>query len=414
MSTNRQIPLFQPQSVDDLTQFTELQHTISLFQDFLLKEGKSEHTVKAFTSDLQLLAERAGDDTPVGEFTTETLNDFLQWLENGRGVPCSRKSYARRVTTLKVYFKWLHGLQVLPIDPAAPVLQRSGPAPLARILSPAEITEALAYARSLRSGEKPDARPETLFRLVLDTGIKKGETVALKREHIDRTSAEHPILTIKHKVRNVYKERKIELDAAWLRLLDEYLMQYSPKNDLIFDCTARNLEYVLADIAEGAELPKISFEMLRWTCAVRDYRAGIEPEAIRDALLRQVTAPVRWVESLRRMVAEVGLSYEAGIAGSRVSGAPGSGGRRLKSGGNTSGGRESTCISSGDFFVPTPSADFTCPQPASIARHAAAATSDRITDQSDPISVTSFPSLPSRPGAILRRRNRTPAKPPPT
>ena len=92
---NRQIPLFQPATVEDINQLTELRYTIVLFQQYLQKEGKSEHTIKAFTADLQLLAEYSGETTPVGEFTTERLNAFLHWLENGRGVPCSRKSYAR-------------------------------------------------------------------------------------------------------------------------------------------------------------------------------------------------------------------------------------------------------------------------------------------------------------------------------
>lgn len=298
----RQIPLFQPGSVEDLNRHTQLRHTISLFQDYLLNEGKSEYTVKAFTSDLQLLSEHSGEDTPVGAFTTQALNTFLEWLEHGRGVPCSRKSYARRVTTLKVYFKWLHSIGAIPHDPARAVLQRSGPAPLAQILAPDEVQQALSHARSLRRGDKPDARPELLFRLLLDTGIKKGETVALKPEHIDRSSPEHPLVIIKHKVRNIYKERRIELDPDWLRLLDEYLAQYTPKNDFIFDCTARNLEYVLADLAEGADLPKISFEMMRWTCAVRDYRAGMEPDAIRDKL---GLSDASWIEThskIRRLV----------------------------------------------------------------------------------------------------------------
>ncbi len=298
----RQLPLFQPTSVQDLNAHTQLRQTVALFQDYLLKEGKSEHTIKAFTSDLQLLAEHLGDDTPVGRFTTQGLNEFLDWLEHGRGVPCSRKSYARRVTTLKVYFKWLHSLGVIEHDPAKAVLQRSGPAPLAQVLSPEQVQEALAHARSLRRGDKPDPRPETLFRLLLDTGIKKSETVALRREHIDRASPDHPVLMIKHKVRNVYKERKIMLDPHWLPLLDEYLAQYTPKNDAIFDCTARNLEYVLSDLSEGAGLPKMSFEMLRWTCAVRDYRAGMPPDAIRDKL---GLSEASWVEThskIRRLV----------------------------------------------------------------------------------------------------------------
>ena len=285
-----------------MTPQTPLRQTVSLFQQYLAREGKSEHTVKAFTSDLQLLLEYSGAESRIGTFTTNSLNYFLNWLENGRGVPCSRKSYARRVTTLKVYFKWLHAMAIIPHDPAKAILQRSGPAPLSRVLSPDEIEQAVFYARSLRRGEKPDARPETLFRLLLDTGIKKSETAALKREHIDRTSAAYPMLLIKHRVRNVYKERRIELQAGWLRLLDEYLSQYAPRHDVIFNCTARNLEYVLADIAEGAELPKISFEMMRWTCAVRDFRAGMEPDAIRDKL---GLSDASWVEThskIKRLV----------------------------------------------------------------------------------------------------------------
>ncbi len=300
MSDVRQMPLFpnQPASVQDLNRFTEFRHTITLFQDYLLKEGKSEHTVKAFTSDLQLLAENTGDDTPLGEYTTSKLNAFLDWLEFERGVPCSRKSYARRVTTIKVYFKWLHSLNVIPHDPAKPVLQRSGPAPLATILAPDQVQEALAFARHLGRGEKPDARPEMLFRLVLDTGIKKGETVSLTREHINRDDPQNPVLIVKHKMKNVYKERTIALDPDWLDVFDTYMAQYN-LHDTLFNCTARNLEYVLEDISTGAGLPvKISFEMLRWTCGVRDFRAGDDPEKIRDKLGLSDTS---WIETFGKI-----------------------------------------------------------------------------------------------------------------
>lgn len=284
--SNRQLPLFPDQvhSIADINRYTQLQHTLVLFQEHLRKEGKSEHTIKAFTADLQLLAEHDGADQAIGLFTTTALNEFFYWLENGRGVPCSRKSYARRVTTLKVYFKWLQTIGALAHDPAKAVLQRSGPAPLATILSPDDIQEALTYARMLNQGEKADIRPLMLFRLILDTGIKKGEASRLTLAHIRREDLQAPILEIKHKVRNVYKERHIPLYADWLPLLDEYRAQYAIK-DLVFTCTARNLEYVLSGISDGAGLPmKISFEMLRWNCAVRDYQAGMEPNEIREKL----------------------------------------------------------------------------------------------------------------------------------
>lgn len=296
MSDLRQIPLFQnqPATPADLNIHTELRYTIPLFQQHLLKEGKSQHTVNAFTADLQLLTENTGGETPIGEYTTNKLNDFLEWLEHGRGVPCSRKTYARRVTTLKVYFKWLFNIHAIPHDPAKAVLQRSGPAPLAYALSPEEIRTALVAARGMRKGDEVDTRPEMLFSLILDTGIKKGEAVAVKPADIERFNLTKPVLIVKHKVRNIFKERRIELDSDWLRLLDEYVMQYAPK-DGIFNCTARNLEYILSDIGEAAAIGiKISFEMLRWTSAVRDMREGKDEEYIREKL---GLSPISWQET---------------------------------------------------------------------------------------------------------------------
>jgi site-specific recombinase XerD len=290
MSDLQQMPLFsqKPEKAEDITRHTPFKATLDLFAEHLHREGKSEHTVNAFRADLRLLLEYLTDHEPgpipVGQFTTSKLNRFLVWLESGRGVPCSRKSYARRVTTLKVYFKWLYGLGAVPLNPAESILQRSGPAPLSEVLSPSQIRHAIHYAGTMRKGDEIDTRPEMLLRLLLDTGIKKSEAERLTRASIDRANPRQPLLTIRHKSRSVYRERHINLDPDWLNLFDLYLMQYQPK-ETIFTCSMRNLEYILTDIGEGAEIPfKLSFEVLRWTCAVRDYRAGMEARAIREKL----------------------------------------------------------------------------------------------------------------------------------
>ncbi|RMF78677.1 MAG: hypothetical protein D6737_13975 [Chloroflexi bacterium] len=300
MSTNRQLPLLpgHPATVDDLNRQTPLQATVALFQEHLRKEGKSDHTIKAFTSDLLLLADYSDGTTPIGHYTTTLLNEFLHWMEHERGVPCSRKTYARRVTTLKVYFKWLHELGAITSDPAKAVLQRSGPAPLPVILSPTEVRHAIMGARMMTRGEVLDTRPELLFRLLLNTGIKKNETMRLTPSDIDRSNPSMPILTVRYKVRNVFKERRVKLDPDWLGLFDAYMAQYRP-DGTIFNCTARNLEYILADIGEQAGIPvKISFEMLRWTSAVLDYREGVDPEAIREKL---GLSPTSWHETFNKI-----------------------------------------------------------------------------------------------------------------
>lgn len=299
MTDVRQLPLFPalPASEADLNPQTLLRDAVTLFQRHLFSEGKTEHTVKSFTSDLQLLVEHSGDDVALGKFKTSDLNAFLEWMEIGRGIPCSRKTYARRVTTLKVFFKWLTAIHAIPHDPALAILQRSGPAPLAEILSPDEVSRVIAYASSLRRGEKPDARPEMLFRLLVDTGIKKSETMRLTPADVVRDNP--PTLIVKHKdARNVYKERIIPLNPDWLPVLDAYLLQYKPQTEII-NCTARNLEYILEDLGNGAGIPqKISFEMLRWTSAVRDFQTEIDPNTIREKL---GLSEISWYETFAKI-----------------------------------------------------------------------------------------------------------------
>ncbi|MDX2160720.1 MAG: tyrosine-type recombinase/integrase [bacterium] len=298
-TTVRQLPLFTtlPASEADLNPRTRLKDTITLFQQHLLRQGKTEHTIRAFTADLQLLGEWGGDEMMIGAYTTTTLNAFLHWLEYERGVPCSRKSYARRVTTLKVFFRWLHALAAVQIDPANAILQRSGQAPLSEALNPQEIDAAFQYAFMLRRhAEKPDSRPEMLFRLLIMTGIKKGEAVNLTLNDIERSPA---VLAVNHhSPKDVYKERRIDLEPDWLPVYDAYLVQYRPR-DAVFTCTARNLEYILDDVGKGAGIePKLSFEMLRWTSAVRDYRAGADPDAIRDKL---GLSKISWTETFDKI-----------------------------------------------------------------------------------------------------------------
>mgnify|MGYP001191753497 CR=1 FL=1 len=297
---SRQLPMFPTEPVveEDLSASTHLRDSVTLFQQRLIKDGKSAHTVESFTSDLQLFAEFVGAGQRLGSVTTGDLNAFLRWLEYERGVPCSRKSYARRVTTLKVFFKWLHALGALPADPALAVLQRSGPAPLAAILSAEDVFACQSAARGLRGGPKPDARPALLFGLLLDTGIKKSEAMRLTPEDFHQEGPE-PILHVrKTGAGDVYHERRLPLSDGLLPVLDQYLEQYTPKTSL-FTCTARNLEYVLENLGELAGVErKISFEMMRWTSAVRDYQAGRDPNAIREKL---GLSRISWVETLRKI-----------------------------------------------------------------------------------------------------------------
>jgi integrase/recombinase XerD len=279
----------ESQRVLPLTAESSLQAALGLFEKHMQEQGFSINTVKAFASDIRLLGRYIGIGQPIGQIATKNLNDFLDWLVKDRGVPCSPKSYSRRVTSLKAFFGWLHEAGVLPTDPSAAVIQRSVSSPLAEAPDPVDLDRALAVAQSWREGSdgrKPDARPYLLLTLLLQTGIKKGEAMAIVPNHIDDSDLAHPVLYVRYaNPRLRYKERKLPLEPEWLPVLDEYMSQYRP-TDTLFTCTARNLEYILHDIAEAADLDPalLSFENLRWAAALRDWDARVEPDDIRQKL----------------------------------------------------------------------------------------------------------------------------------
>lgn len=268
-----------------LTENALLQPAIQAWRFYLNDQGRSPHTVKAFIADLNLLDDFLPPDQTLGEISLKDLENFTDWLENDRGVPCSPKSLSRRITSLKSFFRWLQNSAVLLVDPAEKLVQRSVTSPLPDVLSPEEIEKALAAAREFRYSEQPDARPYTLIKLLLETAIKKGECQSIALKHLSLEEPEKAFVFIRYtNPRYRYKERKIPLSKDWVDSFDEYVNQYEP-DERLFPWTPRRLEYILEDIKEAAGLEKrISFDMCRWTSVLQDLVDGVESDKIRQKL----------------------------------------------------------------------------------------------------------------------------------
>lgn len=272
-------------SVDSTNSQTLLPPAINAWKIYLEDQGRSIHTIKAFSADINLLSNYLSPDKPLGAITTNDLNTFLHWMQNGRGVSCSPKTFSRRITSLKSFFRWLQQYGAIIIDPAERVVQKSVISPLPPILSTDEYKYVLKIANNYRYKEKPDARYYTLVRLLLDTGIKKGETLTLTTNHIDLEAPNEPIIFIRYaSPQNRYKERKIKISEEWIEAYKEYQSQYD-LSEKLFPWSPRRLEYLLQDIGEQAGLDKqLSFLTCRWTSALKDLTSGVDPNHIRQKL----------------------------------------------------------------------------------------------------------------------------------
>jgi len=268
-----------------LSERTLLQPAIQAWKIFLNDQGRSPHTIKAFIADLNLLDTFLAPDFTIGETKLQDLENFTNWLENERGVPCSPKSLARRITSLKSFFRWLQNGGVLLINPAEKLVQRSVTSPLPKVMTQNEVIVALEKADAFREADQPDARPFTLLKLLLETGIKKGECHSIGLNHLSLEDPDNAYVFIRYtNPRYRYKERKIPISKEWIEAFNEYVSQYKPEERL-FPWTPRRLEYILEDITEAAGFDKrISFDMCRWTSVLTDLIAGCEPEKLRQKL----------------------------------------------------------------------------------------------------------------------------------
>jgi site-specific recombinase XerD len=292
MSQTHQLSLFRPGGTDasaaplseprEPTRLTTLLAAASPFHDEMLRRGLSAHTIKAFLLDLKLFTSFAGAGQQIGNISSRNIGSYLYWLKHERNVRCSAKSLERRLTTLKVFFAWLAKTEIIPVDPAAPLIHQPAPDPLPKILYEQQSAHLLSSTRQMMFDEKPDARPYLLTSVLLQTGIKKGECAGIRLEHIDLADLPAPSFWIRYgNPRYARKERRLMLPKDFTETLAAYRAQYHPKEKL-FECSMRNLEYVLTHAGTEAGLTEgVSFEGLRMTAAVRDYKAGMAPEIMR-------------------------------------------------------------------------------------------------------------------------------------
>ncbi len=279
-----------------------LDNAIGAFDEYMVRKGFSENTIKAFRNDLKITQDFLGGATKLHQINTQHLYDFLEWLQHARGKPCSAKSLARRITTIKVFFGWIHGIGIIGTDPAEPILQQSAKTPLPVVLSDSDVNQLILTAQDyLWDREKPDARPFLLVNLLLQTGMKKAECARLLISDLDTTDPDAPEVTIRYpEERHAHKNRTIALSANLVPALADYLQQYKPEN-FLFECTPRNLEYVLDEVGGKAQIghTQVGFETLRWTSAVRDFRKGVPEDRLRQ---KMGLSKISWRETREKIL----------------------------------------------------------------------------------------------------------------
>jgi integrase/recombinase XerD len=285
-----------PVSTHLLTDQSSLAACAAPYRQELTLRGKSNYTITCFLSDLKMFGDHVGHDIPVGRVTKETLTDWLMKLKFGTDHTPAPKTMARRITFLKNFFSWLAHEGVIREDPSASLtLERPLP-PLPELLSEDEVQRLIAAA----SG---DPRCHSLVYLVLLAGLKKEEVMGLKVRHIDLTDPQTPLITVHFPATTgkQHRERRLALPSEFTTIFKKYQEAYH-LTDAVFECTDRNLNYILARAVKDADIKKrVTLQLLRDIFAVEQLRTGVSLDALREKLGLSDEAWLESKEKYRRL-----------------------------------------------------------------------------------------------------------------
>ena len=62
---------------------------MSAFHGYMIRQGFSDNTIKAFQADLRLFTKYMAANKTLGAISQGNLEQFLVWMKADRGVPCS-------------------------------------------------------------------------------------------------------------------------------------------------------------------------------------------------------------------------------------------------------------------------------------------------------------------------------------
>lgn len=265
------------------------------YQDYLRRTDHSPYTITCFLSDLRMLTDFLGRNTPARDLSQDRLGSWLEHLRHGRETRPAPKTMARRVTFLKNFFGWLQSVGALERNPTERIaLTRPAP-PLPELLYEDEVARIEAAAAD-------DVRCHTLVTLLLATGLKKEEVMGLTVGNVDLSDPEHPAIEVRFPGQaKRRRERRMELPSGWTDIYQRYVRRYQPQ-ERVFACTDRNLNYVLASAVKRAGIEKrVTLQLLRDIYAVRQLRAGVSFETLRERLGLSEEAWYETAEKYRKL-----------------------------------------------------------------------------------------------------------------
>jgi site-specific recombinase XerD len=175
------------------------------------------------------------------------------------------------VRTIRAFFSWLTREGIINSNPAIALKPPKVPRKVASTLSDVEINAILSCVSPTSPSS---ARTQTIFMLLLDTGLRIGELISLKMEDVNMDEGLLKVLG------KGMKERVVPIGSNAQRALQRYLFRYRPTPshcgiDNVFlsiygtPLTENSIKLTFTRLARRSAVPRLHAHLCRHTFATR-------------------------------------------------------------------------------------------------------------------------------------------------
>jgi integrase/recombinase XerD len=242
------------------------------YRHALERARRPANTISSYSYDLLVLENLVGPK-PLNRITTSDIARYL-------GEASSKTTRKRRLTSARRFFRYLiEEEKVLRFDPTDGYYPHSIQL---RLPVPLFANEQEALMDAARNDEPWTA---TAVWLMMRLGLTRSELLALKRDHIDRTVPDAPVVYIFYDdLAKQSKERKLAADGEFSALYDAFLEARDPQ-DILFPIGRQAINGMVERVRRAAGITKdVTPQTLRHTYAVEQARAGADASQLLSLL----------------------------------------------------------------------------------------------------------------------------------
>ena len=193
---------------------TPVSAQVEIFLEKLAAEGAALNTVESYGRDLKHFSAFTTARSRTAEDATQAM--IRQYLKSLSEAGMSAGTSARRLSTLRQFFRFLHGERVRDDDPTAALDSPRQGRRIPKFLSEREVEDLLAAARS-RPGRE-GLRLMALLEILYATGLRVSELVGMPMSALSRDGL---MLVVRGKGD---KERMVPLSEPAQDALENYLV----------------------------------------------------------------------------------------------------------------------------------------------------------------------------------------------